>query len=168
MEPGVEPLGVTQHPEVAPGSDERLLDRVAGQLRVTEDEAGGPVQPRAGIAGKHGEGVMIAATRSLDETSLVHGRLGFGAMVVVLDGYGVGIADLVLANCRAARRRPQMIESQPARIAAATAPRRRRAASASRAVRWFLTVWRLIWRRCAISSLLMPFATRRRISSCRG
>ena len=45
-----------------------LLDRVAGQLRVAEDEAGGPVQPRAGIAGKHGEGVMIAATRSLDET----------------------------------------------------------------------------------------------------
>ena len=78
MEPGVEPLGVTQHPKVAPGSDERLLDRVAGQLRVAEDEAGGPVQPRAGIAGKHGEGVMIAATRSLDETSLVHGRLGFG------------------------------------------------------------------------------------------
>ena len=37
---------------------------------------------------------MIAATRSLDETSLVHGRLGFWhAMVVVLDGYGVGIAD---------------------------------------------------------------------------
>jgi hypothetical protein len=74
MEPGVEPPGVTQPPEIAPGSDERLLDRIAGQLRVTEDEAGCPFQPRGGIAGEHGEGVMIAATRSLDETSLVHGR----------------------------------------------------------------------------------------------
>ncbi len=40
MEPGVEPIGVTQTPEVAPGSDQCLLDRVAGQLRVPEDEAG--------------------------------------------------------------------------------------------------------------------------------
>jgi hypothetical protein len=86
MEPGIEPLGVTQPLEVAPGSDKRLLDRIAGQLRVPEDEAGGPVQPRAGIAGKRGEGVMIAATRSLDETSLVHGRLWVRhATVVVLD-----------------------------------------------------------------------------------
>ena len=76
MEPGVEPIGVTQPRQVAPGSDEGLLDRVAGELRVPEDEAGGPVQPRDGPAGELGEGVMIALPRSLDESSLVHGRLG--------------------------------------------------------------------------------------------
>jgi hypothetical protein len=49
-----------------------------GAAAGARERNGGPVQPRAGIAGKQGEGVMIAATRSLDETSLVHGRLGFG------------------------------------------------------------------------------------------
>ena len=84
MEPGVEPIGVTQPRQVAPGSDECLLDRVAGQLRIPEDEAGRPVQPRDGSAGELGEGVMIALPRSLDESSLVHGRLGFGTPLVVV------------------------------------------------------------------------------------
>ena len=78
MEPGVEALGVTQPREIAPGSDECLLDRVAGQLRIPEDETGGTVQPRGGPAYEFGEGVMIASPRSLDESWLVHGRLGFG------------------------------------------------------------------------------------------
>ena len=86
MEPGVEPIGVTQPRQVAPGSDEGLLDRVAGQLRIPEDEAGGPVQPRDGPAGELGEGVMIALPRPVHESSLVHGRLGCGMTdVVVLD-----------------------------------------------------------------------------------
>ena len=86
MEPGIEPVGVTQPRQVAPGSDERLLDRVAGQLRIPEDEAGGLVQPRDGPAGELGEGVMIASPRSLDESSLVHGRLGLRhGLEVVLD-----------------------------------------------------------------------------------
>ena len=79
MEPGVEPLGVTQTREIAPCSDQDFLDRVAGQLRIPEDETGRFVQPRDGSAGELGEGVMIAPPRSLDESSLVHGRLGFGA-----------------------------------------------------------------------------------------
>ena len=52
MEPGIEPVGITQSRQVAPGPDEGLLDRVAGQLRIPEDEAGGPVQPRGGPAGE--------------------------------------------------------------------------------------------------------------------
>ena len=102
MEPGVEPVGITQPRQVVPGSDERLLDRVAGQLRVAEDEAGGPVQPRDGPAGELGEGVMIALPRSLDESSLVHGRLGCGApMVVVLDS--VWRPDRRIGSCRRLR-----------------------------------------------------------------
>ena len=99
VEPGIEPLGVTQPRQVAPGSDERLLDRVAGQLRVPEDEAGGLVQPRDGPAGEFGEGVMIAPPRSLDESTLVHGRLGIGtAWRSCSLAYGVGVAVSVLAD----------------------------------------------------------------------
>ena len=79
VEPRVEPVGLAKSREVTPGSDQAILDRVACELGVPEDEAGGPVQPHDGSAGKLGEGVMIAIPRSLDEPSLVHGRLGCGA-----------------------------------------------------------------------------------------
>ena len=72
MEPGVEPVRVAQARKVAPGSDERLLDRIARELRVPEDESGGRVQPRDGQVDELGEGVMIASPRPYDETSLVH------------------------------------------------------------------------------------------------
>ena len=51
MEPGVEPVGVAQPRQVPPGPHQRLLDRVARELRVPEDESGGRVQPRDGRAG---------------------------------------------------------------------------------------------------------------------
>lgn len=75
VEPGVEPVGVAQPRQVSPGSDQCLLDRVSRELAIPEDEAGRRVQPREGSAGDHGEGVMIAPSRSLDETTLVHGSL---------------------------------------------------------------------------------------------
>ena len=75
MEPGVEPVRVAETRQVAPGADERLLDRVARELRVPEDEAGRRVQPREGRVDERGEGVMIAPLRAFDELSLVHGRL---------------------------------------------------------------------------------------------
>jgi hypothetical protein len=78
MQPGVEPIGLAKPGEVAPGSDQAILDRVACELGVPEDEAGGAVQPHDGSARELGEGVMIAIPRSLDEPSLVHGRLGCG------------------------------------------------------------------------------------------
>ena len=48
MQPGVEPVRVAKARQVAPGPDERLLDRVARELRVPKDEASGRVQPREG------------------------------------------------------------------------------------------------------------------------
>ena len=84
MEPGVEPVRVAETGQVAPGADERLLDRVARELRVPEDEAGGRVQPREGRVDERGEGVMIAPPRSLDEPSLVHGRLGCATTTAVV------------------------------------------------------------------------------------
>ena len=52
VDPGVEPVGVAQPREVPPGVDQRILDRVARELRVPEDEAGGRVQPRDDPAGR--------------------------------------------------------------------------------------------------------------------
>lgn len=75
MQPGIEAIGVAQCPKVAPRPDERLLDRVAGQVGIAQDEEGGCVQPGETDIDERGEGVMIASPRSLDESSLIHGRL---------------------------------------------------------------------------------------------
>ena len=79
IQPGIEPVGISKLREVPPGPDQPLLDRVACELRVPEDEAGGLVQPHDGRAGELGEGVMIASPCALHEPSLVHGRLGYAA-----------------------------------------------------------------------------------------
>ncbi len=63
------------HAWIPPGPEQPLLDRVACELRVAEDEAGRAVQPHDGRAGKLGEGLMIALPRPFHESSLVHGRL---------------------------------------------------------------------------------------------
>jgi hypothetical protein len=75
MEPGVEPIRIAQSGQVPPGTDHSLLDRVARELRVPDDQSGRRVQPRETDIEKLGEGVMIATPRKLDECSLVHGRL---------------------------------------------------------------------------------------------
>ena len=45
IQPGIEPVGISKLREVPPGPDQPLLDRVACELGVPEDEAGSPVQP---------------------------------------------------------------------------------------------------------------------------
>lgn len=79
IEPGVETLGVAQAPDVAPSSDEGLLDRVARKLAVTKDQSGCCVQARKRRIEKRSEGVMIASLRPLDQGLLVHSCLGWGA-----------------------------------------------------------------------------------------
>ena len=44
MEPGVEPVRVTKPGQVPPGPHQRVLDRVARELRVPKDEARGRVE----------------------------------------------------------------------------------------------------------------------------
>ncbi len=68
---GVELLGVAKCRQVPPGADETILDRVARELRVPEDQTGRRVQPRDGRAGERSEGVMIALLCPFDEVSLV-------------------------------------------------------------------------------------------------
>ena len=79
VEPGIEPIGIPKLREIPPGSNQPLLDRVACELRVAEDEAGRLVQPHDGRAGKLGEGVMIALPCALHKLSLVHVGLASAA-----------------------------------------------------------------------------------------
>jgi hypothetical protein len=75
VEPGVEAVGISKLREIPPRPDQAILDRVACELRVPEDEAGRTVQPHDGCADELGKGVMIASPRAFHEPSLVHGRL---------------------------------------------------------------------------------------------
>ena len=88
IDPGIEPVRIAETPQIPPGPEQSLLDRVARELRVPEDQAGCRVQPRDGAADKLGEGVMIAMPCLLDEPSLVHGHLagcrGPGGRVYIL------------------------------------------------------------------------------------
>jgi len=83
MQPGLEPVGIAKSRQIAPGADERLLDRIARELRVPKDQSGGGVQPRKGRVDQAGEGIRIAPPRALDELSLVHSRLDCGATTAV-------------------------------------------------------------------------------------
>src|SRR6185503_20043077 len=76
-DPGIEPVGISELPEIPPGSDQPFLNRVACELRVPKDEAGRLVQPHDDRAGELGKGVMIASPCALHESSLVHGRLAY-------------------------------------------------------------------------------------------
>ena len=69
------PFRVAKTGEMSPGSEVALLDRVACELRVPEDEPGCRVQPHDGRVDELREGLMIAPLRSLDEKSLVHANL---------------------------------------------------------------------------------------------
>jgi deazaflavin-dependent oxidoreductase (nitroreductase family) len=97
MNPRVEARRVPETGHVPPRADERVLDGVARELRVAEDQSSGRVQPPDGQVDQAREGVMIAFPRPFDETSLIHALpRGFGtAIMVVLTGYGVARSGIV-------------------------------------------------------------------------
>jgi hypothetical protein len=91
VEPGVETLRIAQSGQVAPGPDERLLDRIARELAVAEDQAGGRVESRCSCPREHREGVAIAPTCAFHERPLVHGPSLRGATrLAALVSYGAG------------------------------------------------------------------------------
>ena len=86
MQPGVEAIRITKPGQIAPGTDQALLNRILGQVRFAEDQPGGCVQPPKSAVDELGEGVMIAPPRPLDELSLIDVRLACGsAMMAVLN-----------------------------------------------------------------------------------
>jgi hypothetical protein len=87
VEPGIEPARVAKPAQVLPCPQRRLLDRVARELRVAEDQPGRRVQPRKVLADEHAKGLMIALACPLDETRLVHGAPLDGTARAVLHQY---------------------------------------------------------------------------------
>lgn len=90
VEPRVEPVRITKSGQIAPGPHEGVLDRIARELAVPEDEARRRVHPSRRSRGKHGEGVVIASPRLLDELSEVHGPSPSPGAFGRSAGYGVG------------------------------------------------------------------------------
>ena len=76
MEPAVEAIRVAQPRKVAPGDDERLLGRVLGTVRVTQDEAGNGVESADRDARQLRERVVIARHRPLDQLPAHRASMG--------------------------------------------------------------------------------------------
>lgn len=75
MEPSIETIRLPQAAEVAPGSNERLLDGIFRGIAIAQDQPGCRIQPGDRSGGQSGKGVVIAAPRPLHEISL-HRALG--------------------------------------------------------------------------------------------
>jgi hypothetical protein len=80
MQPGIEPVRVTQTADVEPGLEEGILHGIGGVLVVAEDEPGGPEEPIGRAGGQCREGIEISPLRPNHEVSL-H-RSTFGVAVV--------------------------------------------------------------------------------------
>src|SRR5689334_14974970 len=72
MKPVVDAFRVAERRKVAPRSDVRILDRVAGELRIAQDQPRDGFEPRDRSLDELREGVMIAPPRPLREFPLVH------------------------------------------------------------------------------------------------
>jgi hypothetical protein len=86
VEPGVEPIRITQPADVSPGLDERLLGRVLRSVPIAQDQGGDRIQPSERTRGERGEGFMIALPRPSCEVSLHSVTLVGTAPVVALTG----------------------------------------------------------------------------------
>ena len=65
-QPRLEPFGVAQARQLPPGTDDRLLGRILGSVRVPEDQAGEREDPVRGRVDERGEGVVVPPHRPLD------------------------------------------------------------------------------------------------------
>jgi len=85
-EPGLESIGIPQASEVAPRPEKRVLDRVAGELRVSKDKTGGRIEASDFSVDERGEGVMVALPRTVHELTVIHARLDATTLAAVLQG----------------------------------------------------------------------------------
>ncbi|HSL34359.1 MAG TPA: hypothetical protein VK871_11960 [Candidatus Limnocylindrales bacterium] len=69
VEPAVEAVDVPELRQLAPATDERLLDRVFGEVVVPQDEPSDRQEAIDLTGRKPPEGVSVAVPRSLDEIS---------------------------------------------------------------------------------------------------
>jgi hypothetical protein len=95
VKPRVEAVGVAESGKVPPGPDVRLLDGVARQLMVAQDQARDGLEVGDGRADERGEGVVIASPRTNHELCLVHGLPTGADRHTPLDGNGVAYGETI-------------------------------------------------------------------------
>ena len=106
MEPAVELVGVPQPGQIAPGADAGVLHRVVGEVRVTDDQAGGTVEPGERGVQQLGEGDRVTFPCPLNERSMLHGVLRLRHDPSdVLEHYGVTQLRMVQIRDRCMRGR---------------------------------------------------------------
>lgn len=69
MQPGVEPIEITQALQVAPGENQCLLDGVGGEIAVPEHELGDVEEPPDGVRGEARERLAIASSGPFHQLS---------------------------------------------------------------------------------------------------
>jgi hypothetical protein len=70
MQPGVEPVGVPEAPDVLPGADERVLHDVLGQRAVAQDQPSRLIQAVGPADRQRRKRVKVALLRPFDKLSL--------------------------------------------------------------------------------------------------
>jgi hypothetical protein len=109
MEPGLEPIGVAQRPELAPCGDERSLHRILGSIPVMQDATGDAHAAIADQPSQGVEGLDVALLRTIHERSMHQALLASRPVRVARSqGRCIGILEwfnLALAGvCRPIRR----------------------------------------------------------------
>ena len=72
MEPGIEAERVAQPWQLSPTLDERFLDRVLGEVGISQDEARDGIEPIKAVDNDQVERVAVAAGRPLDDLDRWH------------------------------------------------------------------------------------------------
>jgi hypothetical protein len=80
-EPAIESTRIAQSRQFLPHADEALLDSIARQLSVTQDEPGGCIEPEDMRASERLERVVVASLGFVDEVAPVHVRLWLDAAI---------------------------------------------------------------------------------------
>ena len=69
IEPCIESVRVANGSDVQPSRGQRLLHGVRRRILVVQDQPSDPVESGVGGRGEHGEGIVIAGDRLLDQLS---------------------------------------------------------------------------------------------------
>jgi hypothetical protein len=76
MQPGVEPVWVTQTAQVNPGLEKRILHGIGSVLVIAQDEPGGPEEPIGRADRQWRERIEISPLRPDHEVSLHRSTFG--------------------------------------------------------------------------------------------
>ena len=113
VEPGVELVRVAQGGELLPGADQRFLDRVLGEVRLSKDQASDGVEAVAGGHGEDLEGLVVASGCRFDEVAS-HTLSTIGTVSVTCAVRYDGRGDLIYSIATVAGRR--RVADQPAPV----------------------------------------------------